>query len=230
MRKVIAILFALCSVFFTSAKALTITNADAFAPGDGKAIYDTTTGLTWLDFGISNGIFLNDVISQLGSGKYSEWRLPTESEVLQLFKGLITELEIPEATSEEDMQTQTQVEGYDIVWSDIYSLWGFNDSRSDEEAGTYSFSSRGVFVGNDGKLYGAGFLELAFPVDVQKEEPYYVHILLFNLRRAWSHETTEPYVSTFLVRDTPFSKVLEPTPALLLFFGVAAIIFRRVRV
>jgi hypothetical protein len=134
MHKAIAILFALGSVFFTNAKALTIINADAFAPGDGKAIYDTTSGLTWLDFGINNGIFFNDVVDQLGSGKYSEWRLPTESEVLQLFN------------------------------------------------------------------------------------------------RAWSHETTEPYVSTFLVRDTPSTEVSEPTPGLLLFFGLAAMIFRRARV
>lgn len=227
MRNAIAILFALGSIFFTNAKALTIINADAFAPGDGKAIYDTTSGLTWLDFGINNGVPFYEVLDQLGVGQYAAWRLPTESEVLQLFNGLIAQLDIPDTATEEDTQAYVQVEGYDAVWSDIYALWGVNDSRPDEGDGIYSFASAGLFLTNNGDLTAAWLREFVFPVDIQQEQPYYVHILWFGLFRDRSYD---PDVSTLLVRDVPLVNVPEPAAVLLLFFGLAAIIVRRIQV
>ncbi|HSC69386.1 MAG TPA: hypothetical protein VLC79_16960 [Cellvibrio sp.] len=96
MRNLFFSLFATTVLYSVNAHALPIENADAFVAGDGKAIYEKSSGLTWLDFGINTDMTLYGVTTQLDSEPYAGWRLPTEAEVLHLFKALLPEFSVPD--------------------------------------------------------------------------------------------------------------------------------------
>ena len=52
-----------------------------------NSFIDNSTGLEWIDFGITNNKSFNDVQAEL-STTYSGWRLPTYDEVKTLWSGM----------------------------------------------------------------------------------------------------------------------------------------------
>jgi hypothetical protein len=113
------------------AYALNIVDFDAFSQGDKQAMRDMDTGLVWMDFGVNNGKSINTVIGEL-DGEYSDWRLPTELEVISLWSKLIKK----NATQE---------------LLDTFDIWGANKTPLDN----LPYLSWGYFLDDEGYL-GAG--------------------------------------------------------------------------
>jgi len=59
-------------------------NAGLIVDTADDSFIDATTGLEWMDFGINNHLSYSGVVAQLPT-TYSEWRLATESEVVDLW-------------------------------------------------------------------------------------------------------------------------------------------------
>lgn len=221
------------SIFSAKSLALPIQNADAFAIGDGKAIYDTASGLTWLDFGINNGPSLYTTLSQLDEGQYPGWRLPSAHEVLDLFSRLLPQLPIPN-NPEDTISLQIQFDDLEPIWGDIFLLWGKNSTLPDitEVNGRprYAFTNIGIFLSEDGQMYEAGMREFTFAADVAEGEVFYGHIIQFEYGEA--HTGFYEYSifrSTLLVRDRPLATVSEPTSLALLLIGILLTNMKRYR-
>ncbi|PUA29576.1 MAG: hypothetical protein B0W54_03055 [Cellvibrio sp. 79] len=213
MRNLCCYLFILLAVLTANVQALPIEDADAFVVGDRKAIYEVSSGLTWLDFGINNNRSFSEVMAELDSGQYVGWRLPSEFEVLHLFKGLLPEFQVPD-TLTDIFQDQIQTDDFELIWDEIYSLWGVNDPKPDRGEGNghqlFSYSSVGFFIGENGALYSTGLHEFTFGAEIEPGNNYYGHIILFNILEGnFSPNEINIYASTLLVRDTPI-KVAEP--------------------
>jgi hypothetical protein len=69
------------------ANALPIIDYDAFTEGDNKAVLELNSGLIWMDFGVNHMLTFEQVENKLGL-EYSNWRLPTEQEVIHLWTNL----------------------------------------------------------------------------------------------------------------------------------------------
>lgn len=231
MRNFYFSLFVTSFLFVANAQAFPIKNADAFVAGDGKAIYETSSGLTWLDFGINNFTTFYDTTNKLGSAQYSGWRLATEAEVLHLFKALLPEFSVP-TTPTDHFSEQIQTEDFSPRWRDIYNLWGVNDPQPDlgEHGGHrfFSYSSVGLFLGENGLVYSAGLHEVTFSTDDSNGNYYYGQISQFNFNEAdFRASEANAYTSTLLVRDSPVLMVPEPNLLSLFIFGLGGILLSR---
>lgn len=164
------------------------------------------------------------MVTQLEEGKYPGWRLPTETEVLHLFKGLMPHFDLPDQLTG-SVQNYFQPEGFDLIWSDIYSIWGVN-YHPDQESPFYSYLSRGFFLGNDGINYSAGMREFILTGTLPEEAPIYVHLTVFDILDNYYVSEDDPASSTFLVRDTPIATVFEPSSVSLLLLGLCLAWFR----
>lgn len=118
-----------------SVYALNIVNFDAFTQGDKYAMLDIDTGLVWMDFGVNNGKSINTVIKELDE-QYSDWRLPTELEVISLWRKLIDKNE-----------TQTLL--------DVFDIWGANKTPLDN----LPYLSWGYFLDDEGYLGVGAIIE-----------------------------------------------------------------------
>jgi hypothetical protein len=79
------IFFAL-GVILASTSHATLFEQDLSTTGDGLITYDDTTGLLWLDIGLTDGLSYNDVQNGIGNSWYAEgWRHATSSEMCSLF-------------------------------------------------------------------------------------------------------------------------------------------------
>lgn len=72
-----ALLSAACTFGSFANAGLIVDTAD-------DSFIDATTGLEWMDFGINNHLSYNEVVAQMPT-TYSQWRLATESEVVDLW-------------------------------------------------------------------------------------------------------------------------------------------------
>lgn len=238
MRNLFFSLFATSVLYSVHAHALPIENADAFVVGDGKAVYEKSSGLTWLDFGITNRIPFYELINDPNSTSYSGWRLPTEAEVLHLYKALLPEFSVPDDlppipkftlpdTIPESIAEYIQSEDFSPRWNDIYSIWGVNDAKPDLGEGNghrlFSYSSVGWFMEDSGSYYGIGLYEFTFGAGTENSNEYYGQISMFDIR---GNPGEAPNVSTLLVRDTPIA-VPEPGLITLFLFGFGAILSQR---
>lgn len=115
---------------------LPLTKADAFNPGDGKAVKDTKTNLIWLNFGINNGQSFHQVMSALQTN-YQGWRLPTEQEVKDLWSRLFAD----NVSSDAPYQ--------------VFRIWGANKKPTDQ----LPYHSWGYFLDSEGFLANASFVE-----------------------------------------------------------------------
>lgn len=208
----------MASTFFSRLSAVTLfvalqsnagilVEADAFALNDHKAVYDTTSGLRWLDFGITTDVPLADLATT-----YSGWRLPTETEVKTLFHQLV-----PEASWFPHEPYLKEITNKQVYWDEIYDIWGRTYSNGvveDNATADWSISLRGVFIGDDLTLHGVGTEEF---IDGANNAIYF-HDILF-----WHHDVVDgPYNGgALLVRDDTFS-VPEPSPVMLLLAGLLA--------
>jgi hypothetical protein len=99
-----------------STQALPITNADAFAEGDNKAVLELRTGLVWLDIGVNHEQSFDTVVASLDS-QLSEWRLATEMEVLGLWHDLFGDLKDTKDGYGEVELAESDVDYIDSIFS-----------------------------------------------------------------------------------------------------------------
>lgn len=191
--------------FTANCSALPIVNADALVSGDNNAIIDTDTGIKWLDFGINNGSSFNSVINSL-STTYQGWRLPTESEVRNLWSKL------------------TAIDSADQY--QIFSLWGANKTPQDH----LPFLSWGYFIDNNGYLGHGSFMETGTVLASFGSGKYYQDGSIIGGVSAGSgvkYDGSNYYqfsadgndeISTLLVKDDTHSSTLStevPEPSML---------------
>lgn len=92
MLKKLARTLGLASLLLSAtSQALPIVQADAFAAGDNKAALETSTGLVWMDFGVTAHLSYNNLKSLLTT-EFAGWRLPTAVEVDHLWTSLFAAL------------------------------------------------------------------------------------------------------------------------------------------
>lgn len=194
------------------ANALPIQQADAFTTGDNKAALETSTGLVWLDFGITNDQTMSDVSAQLASS-YAGWRLPTQSEVIHLWASLFGSLPgwLSFGTfgyvNNSDLASE-----FDAIY-DIFNVNGLGEAiviENEISTSTPILGSQGLFLLDNGNVGGAMMYRpttnpapgyTAFFYDSGDSTPL-----------GWKHEFT----STLLVKDQPETQVPEPSTLLLL--------------
>jgi len=213
-RSLTALLLTVCFKSY----ALPIIEADAFNAGDNKAVLDTSTGLTWLDFGVNRAQSFNSVMSQL-STTYLGWRLPTESEVRNLWGQLFT------GTSSTDEQYE------------ICDLWGANRTPLEHTP----YQAFGYFIDNNGYLGHGSFLEGGSVVDFTNPKKFYVdgtidgEVYSGDGRKYDGSTSYYPFnfgieeISTLLVRDGASANVPEPSTIFLFSLGLCGLALGRRR-
>lgn len=206
----------------SAASALPIQQADAFVAGDNKAALETSTGLVWLDFGITNNQTVTSVLEQLDS-TYAGWRLPTQTEVINLWSSLFGHL--PGWFS---AGTFGYVSGPDLgddfsAIYDIFNVNGVGEYTLTEDDITTSWpivGAQGLFMLDNGAI-GAAMMYSP----ISGSMPGYTAFFYENIGPApleWKHEFT----STFLVKK---QSVPEPSSLLLFFCGFLLIAAIRVK-
>lgn len=137
------LLFLIFFSFFTH--AVTIENFDAFQQSDNLAIRDIQTGLVWLDFGVNNGESINSVVNGL-NGIYSDWRLPTETEVTDFWGRLAL-----------------------VDLAGIFNVWGANKTPAEFSP----YLAWGYFIDDYGYLGAAYIKEMPQPLRSLSFNGYY---------------------------------------------------------
>ncbi len=76
-----------CGVLFlTQPSFAALVDMDWKTPGDAKLLFDTGTGMQWLDLSVTANRSYNNVISKLGPGQaYDGFRVATQAEVLDMW-------------------------------------------------------------------------------------------------------------------------------------------------
>lgn len=211
MRKIITKLVA-CLALSTAAttQALPIVQADAFSVGDNKAALETGTGLVWMDFGVNQHYSYSQVVSKLNT-EYLGWRLPTQSEVINLWSGLFSTMP--------GWLTNTGIgfigsTSLDSEFDNIFAVFGSGlDSTNittDMNTGvTETWTARsgfGVFKFDSGNF---GMVSMESPYDaVHVSEALYLDLHGVD---------ASDWYGTMLVKNT---NVPEPSSVILLGFGL----------
>ena len=193
----------------SAAQALPIVEADAFTSGDNKAAYDASTGLTWMDFGVTNGKSFNQVVSELNS-TYANWRLPTDAEVNTLWSRLFSENWEPFYAGYHYSSPET------ALVEKVTSVFGYNYG---EEAPWARTDSAGFYLSDTGKVKYALISNYSYnsAAAVAKFEDYYD-------QEEIKSTTQGMWWSTLLVKK---AQAPEPTPLLLLGLGLSLCGIRR---
>lgn len=208
----------------SAVNALPIQQADAFTAGDNKAALETSTGLVWLDFGITNNQTITSTLNQLDS-TYAGWRLPTQSEVINLWNGLFAGL--PGWFS---FGTFGYIQNPDLEaeFSAIYDIFNVNglgehsETINDETTIWPILGSQGLFVLDNGEIGGAMMYGPTTVVPLGYTAMFYDSSGL-NASE-WKHEFT----STLLVKAGSINQVPEPTSLLLLLSGLLVLSLRKI--
>jgi hypothetical protein len=216
------LLVALTLTLSSVTQALPIQQADAFTAGDNKATLETSTGLIWLDFGLTNNQTFGTTKSLLDS-TYAGWRLPTQSEVIHLWNSLFGHL--PGWFS---FGTFGYVNNPDLAAdfdaiSNIFGVNGLGEHTLIDNgvASTWPvLGSQGLFMLDSGELGGAMMYRPA-----NDPTPGYTAMFYDTSGLSapdWHHEFT----STFLVKIQPGASVPEPSSILLLICGILTLVSR----
>lgn len=227
MLKKIAKSIALISFFLaTTTQALPIVQADAFTAGDKNAVMETSTGLLWMDFGITNGKSLVEVESEL-STTYQGWRLATESEVKHLANDLFSALPGWNPNEYGSGWGGTSNYGANFL-TDIFSIWG--NSGTDNY---WYFDNEGVIQNRPVIWSQARFRR----DDGQVAELYFGEALdtganifdgtvtLWGEYISWPEDSAFHSLGTLLVK----SSVPEPASGLLFLLGLSGLLMRQRR-
>jgi hypothetical protein len=208
--------------------AIPFVEADAFTAGDKKAIYETGTGLTWLDFGVTNNKSFNDILSELNT-TYSDWRLPTEREIKNLWNNTITTGNGP-AHSEFNHEFKDQIFTYQY-YSEIFSLWGANLIETNElkpfnEWINFYLLSDGMFLADNGTIKAVSLWERSSIQQFQStnEMPFHEAFAGTIEINPINADEKRSYLSTLLVKKT--SRVAEPEIHLLLAIALIGLLWR----
>ena len=196
-------LYCLSNACFGS--AISLVDADAFKKGDHLAMYDSTSGLSWLDWGITNqepGV-ANVLQDLMIDPKYNGWRLPTMMEVFHLIPQLL-----PDAG------------GDDVMGQTIVKTWGFNLAEIGDHRIRYD--SLGYF----NSANGWGYLRILYTPDYQYHD-YSVNFVPFgdNDLPYWGYG--RQIWSTLLVHDGLVFETPEPSISILFMVGLLGIFFSR---
>ena len=211
--------------------ALPFIDADGFVAGDKKAIYETSTGLTWLDFGVTNNKSYNQVLAELDS-TYLGWRLPTESEVKNLWNSTIdTETKPPSSDYNHEYLENMSAPVY---YKDIFDLWGanvieINQLNTANLFKNFFYYSSGMLMSDEGNLMAISIWEDSAVLNYLQPNEHWIHDVFAgtNETRLLDPDAISIYSSTLLVRDSAPMIVPETTPITLLFFGLIILTIRR---
>lgn len=214
-------------VFTGTAHALPIVEADAFTPGDNKAVLETATGLVWMDFGINDDRPFNDVLNSLATD-YAGWRLPTAAEVDHLWTDLMGGLVGWNRWSEdfasgglyEDNWFGLPISAQDDYFHSIMAIFGSfgigEAEYSDDSGQFFSYTYTGAF-GAFKESGVTGFVNLFLPFsDTLSRSVVYIR----------DAGDTNAWYGTLLVKDTTAS-VPEPGSILLMLVAFGALLIRR---
>lgn len=211
--------------------ALPFIEADGFAAGDKKAIYEISTGLTWLDFGVTNNKSYNQVIAELDS-TYLGWRLPTENEVKNLWNSTIdTETKPPSSDYNHEYIENMSAPVY---YKNIFDLWGanvieINQLNTANLFKNFFYYSSGMLVSDEGNLMAISIWEDSAVLNYLQPNEHWIHDVFAgtNETNTLDPDAINIYSSTLLVRDMPQVKIPEPSPISLLFCSLVALVVRR---
>ncbi len=195
-------------------QALPIVQADAFITGDNKAALETSTGLVWMDFGVTNGKSLLEVEGEL-STTFAGWRLATESEVKHLASDLFAGLSgwNPDAYGSGWGGTSN----YDGNFlADIFAVWGYSGTDNywyfDDKGAIQDRPvvwSQARFRRDDGMVAELYFGEGADTGAGVKNGT----VALWGEHISWPEDASYFALGTLLVKS---SSVPEPSPLILL--------------
>jgi hypothetical protein len=136
--------------------------------GDGNATLDTETGLEWLDLTETTPMYYDLVVEQLDT-TFSGWRLPTETEIKELYAHAFSNYD-PQSSATSIAATTTDKENWDSLFSDdivkgmaIYlsdngtlrqtGMWSgtlYTTLYGSTVSGGYGHSQYGTFLVSDG--------------------------------------------------------------------------------
>lgn len=220
MQKYFKQLLAVAALMATaSSQALPIVQADAFTAGDNKAALETTTGLVWMDFGVNQHYSYTQVASTLNTG-YLGWRLPTESEVINLWVGLFAAM--PGWTNYSGLGVLSN-SSLDSEFESIFAILGsgldatfINTNHQTGESETWKARSGfGVFKFDSGNY---GIVSMSSPYDdTHPNEAIYLNL---------SSVDASEWYGTMLVKNT---NVPEPSSIIILGLGLLGLTFVRRR-
>ena len=209
--------------FFSNAyvaTAIPLVDADAFVSGDHLAMYDQVSGLSWLDWGITNwDTGVTETLLHLKKDpKYYHWRMPTELEV----RDLITRL-VPITIDEEN--EVSNVIGDPAVGAAVTDIWGYNMDYQFWGEDYHDYYSQGFFRTND--AWGLLGFSYRFSPDETRYHVEFGFTLAYPNPPEWSWLINDVW-STLLVRDgDKVLKAPEPATMILFLLGLFSITSRR---
>jgi hypothetical protein len=227
MLKKISTSIALFTLFLaTTTQALPIVQADAFTTGDKNAVLETSTGLLWMDFGITNGKSLVEVESEL-STTYQGWRLATEAEVKHLATDLFSTL--PGWNPDEYGTGWGGTSNYGGNFlADVFGIWG------NSGADNYWYFDNDLVMQNRPVIWSQGRFRRD---DGQVAELYFGEasdtgadifdgtVTVWGEYITWPEDAAFHSLGTLLVK----SSVPEPSSGLMFLLGVAGLLISKSR-
>jgi hypothetical protein len=168
-----------------------LIQADAFAINDGLAVYDTVTGLTWLDLSVTRGMGYNDAKQSFGG-----WTTANSSSVQDLLNEAFPDLTISDEGLGAQYQFQEGCLSYNNTspcylaasrWQNLFGghvSGAVHQSRSFGlyEANNTQLRSGGAYIDGDYSvnLYGSDFTSRYDNLYNQGDEDYGVFMVRAN--------------------------------------------------
>jgi len=199
-------------------------NASLIIDTDENSYIDLTTELEWIDFGQTNNMSYTYVSSQLNlGGQFEGWRLPTQTEVNQMWLNLF----LPLNPRIEELLLNGEFEGMDgkqeigSVYTELFTVIGYNlfvpTNNYDERK-----ESTGWFINDQGEFSRVRTIEYTDNYGSNGNYDDYVQLDLTTdfgetaggTTRAWSTLLVKDWVNPDAEEDDVIS-VPEPSSALL---------------
>lgn len=186
-------------------------NAGLIVDTADDSFIDASTGLEWMDFGINNHLSYNGVVAQLPT-TYSEWRLATESEVVDLWHNAF----FGDSAVSRESSTAHEYSSYRAL-NGRSGASAFADEFSAMSTNMFGFAL-GWFADTTGGLSYAYFQDnnIRFDTDVAT-------VYGRNISYSGYEQAQHPYYSTLLVR----SSVPEPSTLAIFALGMIGLASRR---
>ena len=213
---------ALISLFWgATAQALPIVEADAFTAGDNKAALETSTGLTWIDFGVTSHLSYNHLGSLLTT-EFAGWRFPTAAEVDHLWTSLFADL--PEWNRSSPGFGSLGTSSHTDYFNSIFDVFGQNPDATfftlDADGNMLeSWTVKNLFAVFMDESGASGYVSMSVPYD-----PIYPNTALYM-----EFDTdVSGWFSAMLVKDAA-ATVTEPGSLFLALLAMVALVVRNRR-
>jgi len=191
--------FAVLSLVFTvDQAAAALFEIDLSSAGDGLVTLDDTSGLLWLDGGLTDGLSYNDVVSGTGNQWYAQgWRHATTPEMCGLFRRYVVAID----PCPDPLVTALPSGAADY-------LLGFMEPNSDPGD---PLALNGAFDDGPESIHvGQGAIWLGVPEHIVVQAPNGV-----------SADVHQPSIGNWLVRPIP-----EPSTVVLVAAGLVGLVLR----